>query len=160
MYAHVGYWWALFVDARFSYALHLMWEDRTHVPMWSQMLTAYSTRGSTPCAMKICIIRCKYVEDSVVLLFKLCLQHKFCKRNFRTPTWVNNVIGMHESCLGQLPWDVFIGRVFFTEGFLSSGYQLGFSAWLISHEFFPHTCNNSSKVVKGVLVKLFLGSQC
>jgi transposase InsO family protein len=38
---------------------------------------AYSTRGSTPCAMKICIIRCKYVEDSLVLLGNLCLQHKF-----------------------------------------------------------------------------------
>jgi hypothetical protein len=32
------------------------------------LLTTYSTRGSTPCAMKICIIRCKYVEDILVLL--------------------------------------------------------------------------------------------
>jgi hypothetical protein len=82
----------------------------------------------------------------------------FCKRNFRTPAWVNNVIGLHGSYLGQVPWDVFIGRVNFTEGFLSSGYQLGFSALLISLEFFPHTCNNSSKVVKGVLMVSSSGS--
>jgi hypothetical protein len=82
----------------------------------------------------------------------------FCNWNFRTPAWVNNVIGLHESCLGQLPWDRFTGRVPFTEGFLSSGYQLGFSALLISLEFFPHTCNNSSKVVNDVLVGLCFGN--
>jgi hypothetical protein len=65
---------------------------------------------------------------------------------------------LHESCLGQLPWDRFTGRVPFTEGFLSSGYQLGFSALLISLEFFPHTCNNSSKVVNDVLVGLCFGN--
>jgi hypothetical protein len=84
----------------------------------------------------------------------------FCNWNFRTPAWVNNVIGLHESCLGQLPWDRFTGRVPFTEGFLSSGYQLGFSALLISLEFFPHTCNNSSKVVNDVLVGLSFGNYC
>jgi hypothetical protein len=82
----------------------------------------------------------------------------FCNWNFRTPAWVNNVIGLHESCLGQLPWDRFTGRVPFTEGFLSSGYQLGFSALLISLEFFSHTCNNSSKVVNDVLVGLCFGN--
>jgi hypothetical protein len=84
----------------------------------------------------------------------------FCNWNFRTPAWVNNVIGLHESCLGQLPWDRFTGRVPFTEGFLSSGYQLGFSALLISLEFFPHTCNNSSKVVNNILVGLSFGNYC
>jgi hypothetical protein len=84
----------------------------------------------------------------------------FCNWNFRTPAWVNNVIGLHESYLGQLPWDWFTGRVAFTEGFLSSGYQLGFSALLISLEFFPHTCNNSSKVVNDVLVGLSSGNYC
>jgi transposase-like protein len=54
----------------------------------------------------------------------------------------------------------FIGRVPFTEGFLSSGYQLGFSALLISLEFFPHTCNNSSKVVNDVLMVLCFGNYC
>jgi hypothetical protein len=78
--------------------------------------------------------------------------------NFRTPAWVNNVIGLHESRLGQLPWDRFTGRVLFTEGFLSSGYQLGFSALLISLEFFPHTCNNSSKVVNSILMGLSFGN--
>jgi hypothetical protein len=84
----------------------------------------------------------------------------FCNWNFRTPAWVNNVIGLHGSCLGHLPWDRFIGRVPFTEGFLSSSYQLGFSALLISLEFFLHTCNNSSKVVKGVPVGLSIGNYC
>ena len=84
----------------------------------------------------------------------------FCNWNFRTPAWVNNVIGLHESCLGQLPWGRFTRRVPFTEGFISSGYQLGFSALLISLEFFPHTCNNSSKVVKGILMGLSSGNYC
>jgi hypothetical protein len=44
--------------------------------------------------------------------------------------------------------------------FLSSGCQLGFSAWLISLEFFPHTCNNSSKVVNDVLMVSSSGSYC
>jgi hypothetical protein len=57
--------------------------------------------------------------------------------------------------LGSVHW-----RVPFTEGFLSSGYQLGFSALLISLEFFPHTCNNSSKVVKGVPIDLSSGNYC
>ena len=35
----------------------------------------------------------------------------FCIWNFRTPAWVNNVIALHESCLGQLTWDLFTGRV-------------------------------------------------
>jgi hypothetical protein len=82
----------------------------------------------------------------------------FCNWNFCTLAWVNNVIGLHESCLGQLPWDWFTGRVPFTEGFLSSGYQLGFSALLISLEFFPHTCNKSSKVVNNILVGLCFGN--
>ena len=84
----------------------------------------------------------------------------FCNWNFCTPAWVNNVICLHESCLGQLPWDQFIGRVPFTGGFLSSGYQLSFSALLISLEFFPPMSNNSSKVVKGVLMGLSSGKFC
>jgi hypothetical protein len=82
----------------------------------------------------------------------------FVNWNFRTPAWVNNVISLHESCLGQLPWDRFTGRVPFTEGFLSSDYQLSFSTLLISLEFFPHTCNNSSKMVNGILVGLCFGN--
>jgi hypothetical protein len=82
----------------------------------------------------------------------------FCNWNFRTPAWVNNVIGLHESCLGQLPWDQFTGRVPFIEGFLSSGYRLGFSALLISLKFFPHTCNKSSKVVNDILVGFCFGN--
>jgi hypothetical protein len=32
-----------------------------------------------------------------VLLGHLMLQQKFCKRNVRTPAWVNNVISLHGS---------------------------------------------------------------
>jgi hypothetical protein len=124
------------------------------------LLTAYPTRGSTPCAMKRCIIRCSFVKDYLVPLGICGPSTSLCNWNFRTPAWVNNVIGRHGSYLGQLPWDRFTGRVPFTEGFLSSGYQLGFSTLLISLEFFPHTCNNSSKVVKGVPMGLSSGNYC
>ena len=36
-----------FVGAGFSYALRLIRVDQPHVPMWSQMLTAYAAQGST-----------------------------------------------------------------------------------------------------------------
>jgi hypothetical protein len=39
------------------------------------MLTASSTRGSTPYTMKICIIECKHVEDLLVLQGIFLLQH-------------------------------------------------------------------------------------
>jgi hypothetical protein len=107
--------------------------------------------------MKRSIIKCSFVEDYLVLQGIFGPITSFCKGNFCTPAWVNNVIGLHQSWLGQLPWDGFIGRVPFTKGFLSSGYKLGFSALLISLEFFPHTCNNSFKVVKGVLMGLSSG---
>jgi hypothetical protein len=61
------------------------------------LLTASPTRGSTPCAMKRCIIRCSFVEDSLVLLGIFASSTSFCKWNFRTPAWVNNVIGLHWS---------------------------------------------------------------
>jgi hypothetical protein len=77
--------------------------------------------------MKRCIIRCHVVEDFWSYRAVFGPSTYFCNWNFRTPAWVNNVIGLHESCLGQLPWDQFTGRVPFTEGFLSLGYQLGFS---------------------------------
>jgi hypothetical protein len=60
------------------------------------LLTAYSARGQL-----------MYHEDAspnedlmktvLVLLGHLMLQQKFCKRNFRTPAWVNNVISLHGS---------------------------------------------------------------
>jgi hypothetical protein len=61
------------------------------------LLTAYSTRGSTTCTMKICINRCKQVEDFLVLQGNFCSSTQFCKRDFRTPTWVYNAIGLHGS---------------------------------------------------------------
>jgi hypothetical protein len=33
----------------------------------------------------------------LVLLGHLMPQHNFCKRNFRTPAWVDNVISLHGS---------------------------------------------------------------
>jgi hypothetical protein len=119
-----------------------------------------NTRWSIPCVMKRCIIRCSFVEDFWFYRAVFGPNTSFCNWSFRTPAWVNNVIGLHESCLGQLPWDRFTERVHFTEGFLFSGYQLGFSALLISLEFFPHTCNNSSKVVNSIPVGLSFGNYC
>ena len=54
----------IFVGAGFSYALRLIRVDRPHVPMWSQMLTAYSARGQLM-YHEVCIIRCTYVPDSI-----------------------------------------------------------------------------------------------
>ena len=39
----------IFVGAGFSYALRLIRVDQPHVPMWSQILTAYSARGQLMC---------------------------------------------------------------------------------------------------------------
>jgi hypothetical protein len=61
------------------------------------LLTASPTRGSTPCAMKRCIIRCSFVKDGLVLQGIFDTNTPFCKRNFRTPTWVNNVIDLYWS---------------------------------------------------------------
>jgi hypothetical protein len=83
----------IFVGAGFSYALRLIRVDRPHVPMWSQMLTAYSARGQLMCH-EVCI----YVEDSIGSTWAFDAPAlKFCKRNFRTPAWVNNVISLHGS---------------------------------------------------------------
>jgi hypothetical protein len=50
----------IFVGAGFSYDLRLVRVDRPHVPMWSQMLTAYSAKGQLMCH-EVFI----YVEDSI-----------------------------------------------------------------------------------------------
>jgi hypothetical protein len=49
----------------------------------------------------------------------------FCNWNFRTAAWVNNVIGLHESCLGQLPWDRFTRESSFRRGFFILGLSIG-----------------------------------
>jgi hypothetical protein len=89
------------------------------------LLTAHLAPVVNSCAMKRCIIRCILLK---ILVLQGCVWPNtyFCTWNFRTPAWVNNVIGLHESCLGQLPWHRFTGRVPFTEGFLSSGYHWAF----------------------------------
>jgi hypothetical protein len=62
------------------------------------VLTTYLTKGSTPCTMKICINRCKHVEDFLVLLGNFCSNTQFCKWDYHTPARVYNVIGLHGSC--------------------------------------------------------------
>jgi hypothetical protein len=37
------------------------------------------------------------LKTVLVLLGHLILQQNFCKRNFRTPAWVDNVISLHGS---------------------------------------------------------------
>jgi hypothetical protein len=58
-----------------------------------QRLTAYSARGQLM-YHEVFI----YVED---IIGSTCISDvpalKFCKRNFRTPAWVNNVISLHGS---------------------------------------------------------------
>ena len=147
------------VRAGFSYALCLEWEDRTHVPMWIQMLTASPTQVVNSCAMKRCIIKCHVVED--FWSYRACVwpYTLFCKWNFHTPAWVNNVIGLHESCLsvtlGSVHWESS-----FHWGFFILRIPIGLLAWLISLEFFSHTCNNSSKVVNDVPMGLYFGNYC
>ena len=83
----------IFVGAGFSYDLRLIRVDRPHVPMWSQMLTAYSARGQLMCH-EVFI----YVEDSFGSTWVSDTPtQNFCKRNVRTPAWVNNVISLHGS---------------------------------------------------------------
>jgi hypothetical protein len=49
--------------------------------------------GVNSCAMKFI-----YVEDSYGSTGYLIPQHlNFCKQDFRTPAWVNNVISLHGS---------------------------------------------------------------
>jgi hypothetical protein len=58
------------------------------------LLTAHLATVVNSCAMK-CSSMLKTV---MVLLGYLITQHKiFCKRNVRTPAWVNNVISLHGS---------------------------------------------------------------
>jgi hypothetical protein len=44
------------------------------------LLTASSTRGSTPCTMKICINRCEHVEDFLVVQGIFAPTHSFVSR--------------------------------------------------------------------------------
>ena len=65
----------IFVGVGFSYALRLIRVDRPHVPMWSQMLTAYSARGQLMCledASPDAIL----LKTVLALLGHLMLQHK------------------------------------------------------------------------------------
>jgi hypothetical protein len=65
--------------------------------MECRLLTAYSARGQLMCH-EVCIIRCTYVEDSIGSTWAFDAPAlNFCKRNFRTPAWVDNVISLHGS---------------------------------------------------------------
>jgi hypothetical protein len=74
---HYEYWLTFHLDSHMQQSIKIL-HGLSNSHVWlNRVLTAYSTRGSTPCTMKICIIRCKYVEDYLVLLGNLCLQHIF-----------------------------------------------------------------------------------
>ena len=106
-----------FVGVGFSYDLRLVRVDRPHVPMWSQMLTAYSAQGSTHVSWRFI-----YVKDIIGSIGYLISQHfNFCKRNVRTPAWVYNVIMSAWIIVRLGTLDVVIRGVPFIEGFLSSG---------------------------------------
>ena len=62
----------IFVGAGFSYALRLIRVDRTHVPMWSQMLTAHLATVVNSCAMKYSSMW----KTLLVLLVYLIPQHQ------------------------------------------------------------------------------------
>jgi hypothetical protein len=80
MYTNVNFWCShcvstLFVGAGFSYALRLIRVDRPHVPMWSQMLTAYSARGQLTCR-EDASPDANLMKTVLVLLGYLIPQHK------------------------------------------------------------------------------------
>jgi hypothetical protein len=60
------------------------------------MLTAYSARGQLMCH-EDASPDANLMKTVLVLLGHLMLQQNFCKRNFRTPAWVDNVISLHGS---------------------------------------------------------------
>jgi hypothetical protein len=60
------------------------------------LLTAYSARGQLMCH-EDASPDANLMKTVLVLLGYLIPQHNFCKRNFRTPAWVNNVISLHGS---------------------------------------------------------------
>jgi hypothetical protein len=60
------------------------------------VLTAYSARGQLMCH-EDASPDANLLKTVLVLLGHLMPQHKFCKRNFRTPAWVDNVISLHGS---------------------------------------------------------------
>jgi hypothetical protein len=69
-----------------------------------------------------CIMKIIYVEDRDGSTGYHIPQHlNFCKRNFRTPAWVYNVIMSAWIIVRSGTLDVDIRGVPFIEGFLSSG---------------------------------------
>ena len=70
----------IFVGAGFSYALRLIRVDRPHVPMWSQMLTAYLARGQLM-YQEVFI----YVEDHLGSTWCLMFQHNFFVNEISAP---------------------------------------------------------------------------
>jgi hypothetical protein len=71
----------IFVGAGFSYALRLIREDRPHVPMWSQMLTAHLATVVNSCAMKYSSMW----KTLLVLLGYLIPQHQIFVNRISAP---------------------------------------------------------------------------
>jgi hypothetical protein len=95
-----------------------------------------------------------YVEGRDGSTGYLMPQHlNFCKRNFRTPAWVNNVIKsawiiVRSGTLGDPSGEFLSSGVFYPQVVDQT------SSWPTSLEFFPPQA--SSKVVEGALMVSFI----
>jgi hypothetical protein len=97
-----------------------------------------------------------YVEDRDGSTGYLIPQHlNFCKRDFRTPAWVYNVIMsawiiVRSGTLGDPSGEFLSSGVFYPQVVDQT------SSWPTSLEFFPPL--TSSKVVEGALMVSFIGN--
>ena len=87
----------IFVDAGFSYALRLKVRRSTTRPHVEPDVDRPFSNGGQLMCHEDASPDAKFVEDSIGSTWYLMLQQKFCKRNFHTPAWVDNVISLHGS---------------------------------------------------------------
>jgi hypothetical protein len=87
----------IFVGAGFSYALHLKVRRSTTRPHVEPDVDRPFSNGGQLMCHEDASPDANLLKTVLVLLGHLMLQHKFCKRNFRTPAWVDNVISLHGS---------------------------------------------------------------
>jgi hypothetical protein len=89
----------------------------------------------------------------VLLGYPIPQHSNFCKRDYRTPAWVNNVIMsawiiVRSGTLGDPSEEFLSSRVFYPQVVDQT------SSWPTSLEFFPPL--TSSKVVEGALMVSFI----
>jgi hypothetical protein len=82
------------------------------------------------------------MKTVLVLLGYLIPQQNFCKRNFRTPAWVDNVISLHGSYLGQAPWVFPLGEFLSPRVFYPQVVDRALGPDRLPLSFSLHTCNN------------------